>query len=405
MMPLLPHELSDRIIDFLHDDRSTLSKVSLVCRSFLPATRYHRFSNLVLVGSRIERFNQLLDISPNLGAFVSNLVLNSGLSHTVWRRLSAETLSNMLQRMPALQFLDLRFLRLQDEVMDLIGTIKVLHSLSLVGCNVPSADSLAYLLGRLESLVRLEVEDLNFSEECAIGESVERPHILTLSATGLTDEATNQICSWILDDEGRLDILSFHTRLRSRAEAIATKNVIEQLGGTLTDFQMVVDAEASLTCELSSIPSESSGLLTDVLAVFGESDIDLGCLTNLRSCRLVFKLREMCVPENLSLPWISTLVSQLSSSYLSNIAVNIQADNVQDLRALDSECGVRETFPVRFGELQALDWAAIEGALDNRLQGSLTVITMEGIGNPGVLQDFLHLSHPILAGLIRLIHA
>ena len=73
--PRVPPELSDRIIDFLHNDYVTLSAVSLVCRSFLPATRFHRFAHLALVGSRIEGFNKLLDISPALGSFVSELVL------------------------------------------------------------------------------------------------------------------------------------------------------------------------------------------------------------------------------------------------------------------------------------------------------------------------------------------
>ena len=45
----LPHDLSDRIpqeifelfIDFLHNDKPSLSNCSIVCRAWLPASRYH----------------------------------------------------------------------------------------------------------------------------------------------------------------------------------------------------------------------------------------------------------------------------------------------------------------------------------------------------------------------------
>ena len=107
-----------------------------------------------------------------------------------------------------------------------------------------------------------------------------------------------------------------------------------------------------------------------VLAVFGESNLSLKCLTNLRSCRLTFKLREMFVPENISLPWITGLVSQLSSKSLSEVCLSIHADDVRDLRSLDSECGVRETFPVSFDELQALDWTALDESLNTERLGS-----------------------------------
>lgn len=42
-IPLLPGELTDRIIDHLHDDPATLRALALAARAFLPAARAHRF--------------------------------------------------------------------------------------------------------------------------------------------------------------------------------------------------------------------------------------------------------------------------------------------------------------------------------------------------------------------------
>ncbi|KAJ7704024.1 hypothetical protein B0H17DRAFT_1326736 [Mycena rosella] len=43
-----PQELIDRILDDLHDDEPSLVQCSLVCRAWLPTTRYHLFSDLML---------------------------------------------------------------------------------------------------------------------------------------------------------------------------------------------------------------------------------------------------------------------------------------------------------------------------------------------------------------------
>jgi hypothetical protein len=47
-MTRLPVELTDRIIDFLHSQRRTLAICSLVCKGWVPASRYHFFQELRL---------------------------------------------------------------------------------------------------------------------------------------------------------------------------------------------------------------------------------------------------------------------------------------------------------------------------------------------------------------------
>src|SRR5262245_61527426 len=44
MAPLC-NELQDMIIDFLHDDPRTLRRCALLCKSWLPSLRFHRFSH------------------------------------------------------------------------------------------------------------------------------------------------------------------------------------------------------------------------------------------------------------------------------------------------------------------------------------------------------------------------
>ena len=46
MLPAIPQELSDMILDFLHDDVATLCSAGLVCKSWVPISRFHLFSEV-----------------------------------------------------------------------------------------------------------------------------------------------------------------------------------------------------------------------------------------------------------------------------------------------------------------------------------------------------------------------
>lgn len=99
--------------------------------------------------------------------------------------------------------------------------------------------------------------------------------------------------------------------------------------------------------------------------MFGDLEFSLGNLPNLRVCHLEFGLREMLVADNMSLPWINLLITQVSSPRLEEMSLRIKADNMEDLRALDSECGMRDVSVVDFDDLTILNWEQIGDVLDN----------------------------------------
>jgi hypothetical protein len=46
MLPAIPQKLSDMILDFLHCDAAALRSAGLVCKSWLPRSRFHLFSDI-----------------------------------------------------------------------------------------------------------------------------------------------------------------------------------------------------------------------------------------------------------------------------------------------------------------------------------------------------------------------
>lgn len=69
----LPLELTDKIIDCLLADDAALRACSLVCRAFLRRSRYHRFRYVNLNQRTSEKFENLLNTSPDIGAYVREL--------------------------------------------------------------------------------------------------------------------------------------------------------------------------------------------------------------------------------------------------------------------------------------------------------------------------------------------
>ena len=106
----------------------------------------------------------------------------------------------------------------------------------------------------------------------------------------------------------------------------------------------------------------------------------------------------MCVPENRSLVWITNLLAQLASPDLQEITLVIKADSMRDLRALDSECGVRMRDPVRYSELTTLRWKS----LDLTNLPSLGKLIVEGTDSPDAFLSDMHNLYPALARIICL---
>ncbi|TFK32268.1 hypothetical protein BDQ12DRAFT_617414, partial [Crucibulum laeve] len=71
---LFPRELIDMMIDFLHKDRQALKQCSLVCRGWVPATRYHLYGSWSISAYAWQNFHRtLLLLSHPLCTFTSSI--------------------------------------------------------------------------------------------------------------------------------------------------------------------------------------------------------------------------------------------------------------------------------------------------------------------------------------------
>lgn len=95
--PILPPEVIDLIIDYLHDHRGTLRACSLVGRNWLGGSRHHLFDGVYLAARDLGTFQNLLESPDNTLLFhIRNL-------HAT--RFQYHELTRLLQLLPAFSHL------------------------------------------------------------------------------------------------------------------------------------------------------------------------------------------------------------------------------------------------------------------------------------------------------------
>jgi hypothetical protein len=159
-MPHLPAELIDTVVDFLHDDEESLANCSLVCKEWVPATRYHIFNNLLLDRWNMEEFVDLITRpSATVALYINHLIIDQGKSrHT-------DLFQSMFRRLPhfhLLRTLELRNSRWADSLVFAFGGIR---DLKLSRCTFANPVHLKTVISSFLSLKRLSVSHTRFLVE------------------------------------------------------------------------------------------------------------------------------------------------------------------------------------------------------------------------------------------------
>jgi hypothetical protein len=105
---ILPQELIDNIIDQLHDNRPTLKSCALVCKSWLPCSRFHIFCHVSLQPpqnnifgfakiTNCQRLYRIIETSPQIVPYIRDLTICEGNVYKAW--MGRETTLPLLLRM------------------------------------------------------------------------------------------------------------------------------------------------------------------------------------------------------------------------------------------------------------------------------------------------------------------
>ncbi|KAJ7757996.1 hypothetical protein B0H16DRAFT_1536427 [Mycena metata] len=159
----LPRELCDLVIDYLHAERATLCSCALVCRAWIPASRFHLFAHISLTeheGHVAARLNELL-ASPHatFASAVRSLDFYNALSpvqirHARTGRIQVKTLVEIVPRIAQLHHI--HTLTLSDLPLGILPAFSKVKTLSLVG--ITAGPVLLQLAMHLPKLTRLTLK-------------------------------------------------------------------------------------------------------------------------------------------------------------------------------------------------------------------------------------------------------
>ena len=259
-MPRVPFELSDYIIDFLHDDPKALRSCALTCYSWLFASRFHLFRSISLQNRSVaDPLERLLRASPELGLYVRDLTVTK---FTTNKSESAPTappptpavphpaqdaeptptkaldtaLPRILAALPAL-----RTLSLSHTDMKCIGgmhavRLPTVSALSVSFCQFADFADVVDLVGCFPALRELSLAGLTWKEEVRTPTAVLAPTLRTL-ALG-RDLDSERLFAWFEAAAFHTSVTALAVRCASERDAALVGPFLERVGGSLRSLEL-----------------------------------------------------------------------------------------------------------------------------------------------------------------------
>ncbi|TFY57193.1 hypothetical protein EVJ58_g7175 [Rhodofomes roseus] len=301
-MPVVPPELCDYVIDYLHNDRKSLTACSLTCREWVPTSRHHLYCEVLLHKPQLFiAFKRLLQAHPVLGCYVRVLKI-SRLEKAGSADLAQieEVLPILLRYLPNLGSLGGSLLSTSASILRSVPEETPVTELFLQYCDFPALEDFArlfYSCPRLQSLALCGLRRL------VLGRDVDYASVIGL----------------LLRGGHHRSIHSLSVTLTSEADAYALSVLLENIGESLTELDI-----------------EWHPMRPGSNVVFLPSSLRIPSTVTVE--RLTIR---SAISHAYSTPWVTSLLSAVDPARLRTFALEIRL----------------------LGELDALDWKTIESIL------------------------------------------
>ncbi|OBZ79320.1 hypothetical protein A0H81_00964 [Grifola frondosa] len=353
-MPVVPPELSDYIIDFLHNDSCTLRACSLTCRAWLPASRYHLLNKVALHNARLcSAFHELLKTTPNLGLYVRELnisqavepreIVNDIVATSSFVKLVSQIFTHMrwvtdlrlclIDMLPATSFGILRHQSITD--------------ISLSYCRFLEFADFVDFFYAFPQLKCLTLGGVTWRHGRTPRRLSPTPVLQKLVLGRDMDLAT--LVDWLVSEELHTSIETFSVRCASEDDADVVGPFLDILGPSLRHLE--------LDWYLSRV-----------------KEVCLPRSITLQQCNDLETLSLHCpILFNASLPWVTSLLTHVNAHSIRTIS--------WDIRLL--------------GDVDALDWESISRILCTPMFRNLEALMFKVVVWPGVHLDTIEVKRLI----------
>ncbi|TCD67427.1 hypothetical protein EIP91_012399 [Steccherinum ochraceum] len=376
-IPQIPPELHDRIIDHLHDDFSALAACGLASRIWLSSVRYHRFGSTQITVPRFEEFSDLLENSPEIGAYVYDLSLGTRRT-PVHRVLPDHMITTLVRRLPYVEHLRLVSFIWKPRYQVLYEAYPGLRTLRIEHCRFDSetenSDGFVDFVSSFHRLTTLSLHrpvQVTHAGGCGWiwNKSLQHPPLRNLELTSVPGAET--LCDWLRHGPSLPNISTFFTSVSEDWEGAIALHAFKSFGETIENLTLVLDSYSGLE------------------SLFEDSAFTISYCTNLRSLNLELRIHGMCIRTDPTLRRITSILSQITSPHIEKIMLSVYADPMSDFSGLDTECAVRPLRLASFTDLMELNWDGIYCAVARELSSGLPALSVRATGRSEPLRKHL----------------
>jgi hypothetical protein len=241
----IPSELTDNIIHQLWDDKPFLALCGLVCRSWVPASRSHLFSDISLNAENIIQFIRLSG-SPHatMARHVRFLEYHVMQQHVPWRYIE------LLPSFPALEKLILALVPITSLDLNqscLHKKFRTATHLAFFGCTLDSIDQFNTLLLGFPFVRYLDLS--TFYIYCPPLQAMPQGLQLPLCSFGIEDLGFCRVMSWLSHDSiPKLRTLRLGSNIVENIDPDHVSAMLKSLGSYLPHLHINVDTQMTSSC-------------------------------------------------------------------------------------------------------------------------------------------------------------
>ncbi|KAH7913107.1 hypothetical protein BJ138DRAFT_1124656 [Hygrophoropsis aurantiaca] len=313
----IPPEITDHVIDHLHIDTRMLGICSLVCKSWLPASRFHLFSTISLHPWKKDSFLRLLDSTySSFAPYVRHLFIREGRGAYTWEK---KWLNEALPLMTALTRIE--SLEIEQIIWEFLGTaakksfreiFREVKQLRLRQFEFRTGTELVDFLTAFPILETLRLENVKWEKETTQLLDASVPS--RLRVVGMNYCRKGPVLDWLLTNPGVARVDTVRLGMITARDTPTVSRYLQFLGDSLTELHLHFCSEFYV---------DGAGLI---------DQFNLAQNTQLRKLYIY----GLVVSTDAPLDWVTTLFRQIRSPHMREVSLSFHiADSLEDAQAVD----------------------------------------------------------------------
>ncbi|KAH7928610.1 hypothetical protein BV22DRAFT_193926 [Leucogyrophana mollusca] len=321
----IPPEITDHIIDHLHEDAEALGTCSLVCKSWLPASRYHLFSIISLHPWKKDSFLRLLDSTcSSFAPHVRHLYIREGRGAYTWEK---KWLNDALPRLSGLTHVE--SLEIEQVFWEFLSAaakksffegFRGIKQLKLRQFEFRTGTDLVTFLSAFPKLEALRLDNVKWERETMELAGLSVP--TRLRVVGMNYCRKSPVLDWLMSGDRIPRAQNIRLGMLTARDTPVVSRYLRLLGNSVEELHLHFCSEFYI---------DGAGLV---------DQFDLSRNTQLRAIHIYGLIVSVGSP----LDWVTKLFRQISSPRMREVSLSLHiADSLEDAEAVDWD-GLEDLF-------------------------------------------------------------